>query len=371
MNWSLRRVLRGLVVVVVAIPLFAALILWRQARALSKPLVEDANAIATAHFDVPAAPMTGSIFDCVGPEADSAPDVSRSLPWSDPTVLAVATGRAPSSVLNNGQRAELDAHRAWLFRVFECGKRNQLIAAPGIGPFADFRHGRRQSMPRLMEGLSSIAPLTLRRELENGNADLVLDQCVNGLVVIAGWLRLEGFESMLPTLGPSSRLIAVCTEAKAHASPEALSRFEQRAPALRTIAPTYADVMFIERTQTALRLFGAWIPDDLDAQLPAEARIGTRTQRESKWARGFAATLALRLYWKRFDAGMREVQSACALAPAARDAAIVVAQKRLEAPFLKRFFTADPVDLKYEMYSGYVDNLQRGLVALSRSDAAP
>lgn len=362
----MRRVVLILVAIALGVPLIAAALLWRQSRSLSKPLVEDAKTLAAQRFEVTAAPQTGSVFDCVGPEADVAPDISRTLAWSDPVVLDVAFGRAPTSALSAVQRAELDAHREWMLRVFECGKRNEIVSAPGIGPFADFRHGRRQSMPRLMEGLSSIAPLTFRRELENGNADGVLDHCVDGLVVVAGWLRLEGFESMLPVLGPSSRLLAVCREAKARASPEALARFNARAPALMTIAPSYAEVIFVERTQTALRLFGAWIPDDLDAELPADARIGTRTQRESKWARGFKATLALRLYWKRFDAGMRELQSACVLAPAPRDAAIVVAQKHLEAPFLKQFFAADPVDLKYEMYSGYVDNLGAGLADLAR-----
>lgn len=362
----MRRVVLTLLAIALGVPLIAATLLWRQSRALSKPVIDDAKSLAAYRFEVQAAPVKGSMFDCVGPEADIAPDISRTLAWSDPVVLDVAFGRAPTSALSDTQRAELDAHREWMLRVFECGKRNEIVPAPGIGPFADFRHGRRQSMPRLMEGLSSIAPLTFRRELENGNADAVLDHCVDGLVVMAGWLRLEGFESMLPVLGPSSRMLAVCREARSLASPDALARFNARAPALRMVAPSYADVILVERTQTALRLFGAWIPDDLDAELPAEARISTRAQRESKWARGFTATLALRLYWKRFDSGMREIQSACALAPGPRDTAIVAAQKRLEAPFLKQFFTADPVDLKYEMYSGYVDNLSNGLVDLAR-----
>jgi hypothetical protein len=360
-----RRVVLGLLVLLLLVPLISAGLLQRQSSALGTPVVADANALAAQRFTIAGAPKRGSLFDCLGPQADASPDVSRTLPWSDPGILSVASGAAPLSSLSPEQRSELEAARPWLDQTLDCGRLDEVAAAPGIGPFADFRHGRRQSMPRLMEALASVGTLTLRRELEAGNSDLVLQRCTDGLVLSLAWLRLEGFESMLPVLGPSSRFLALCREAKSRARAEALSQFEARGAGLRALAPTYADVIFVERTQLALRLFGAWLPDALDAQLPAEARIGTRSARESKWARGFTATLALRLYWKRFDAGMREIQTACTLPPAARDAAIVTAQKHLEAPFLKRFFAADPVDLKYEMYSGYVDRLQAELAPLT------
>lgn len=360
----MRRVVITLLAVVLLIPLVGVLLLERQARALGAPLVADARTLAAQRFTVEGAPDAGSIFDCLGPLADTAPD-SSALPWSDPAIVAVASGSAPTSTLDGSRQAQLVATRAWLDQTLDCGRLSEVTAAPGIGPFADFRHGRRQSMPRLMEALSSAGALTLRAELEQGHADLVLDRCVDGLVLSLAWLRLEGFESMLPVLGPSSRFLLLCADAKARASPDALQRFHARAPGLRALAPSYADVIFVERTQLGLRLFGGWLPAALDAELPAEARVGTREQRSAKWARGVSATLALRLHWKRFDAGMRELHAACSLAPAARDAAIVTAQKHLEAPFLKRYFAADPVDLKYEMYSGYVDSLSDRVEALT------
>ncbi|MFT3713859.1 MAG: hypothetical protein QM817_39875 [Archangium sp.] len=361
----MRRVVLGLLALLLVVPLIAAGLLQRQASALGKPLVADANTLAAARHTIVGAPRSGSIFDCLGPQADAAPDISRTLAWSDPSILAVASGAAPVSSLNATQLGELEATRPWLEATLACGQLSDVAPTAGIGPFADFRHGRRQSMPRLMEALSSAGALALRSELQNGNADLVLDRCVDGLVLTLAWLRLEGFESMLPVLGPSNRFLSACRDAKPLASADARGRFAARANGLRALTPTYADVIFVERTQLALRLFGAWLPDSLDAELPAEARVGTRSARESKWARGFTATMALRLYWKRFDSGMREIETACALTPVPRDAAIVLAQKHLEAPFLKRYFAADPVDLKYEMYSGYVDNLGAGVTAVT------
>lgn len=134
---------------------------------------------------------------------------------------------------------------------------------------------------------------------------------------------------------------------------------------MRKLAPDYTEVMSLERTQLGLRLFGAWLPAELDAQLPESARLTTKAQRESKFERGVKATLALRLYWRRFDAGMRQVEAASALPPLQREPAILAAQAKLDAPFLRRFFTADPVDLRYQMYAVYLDQLHATLNQLS------
>jgi hypothetical protein len=362
----MRRVLFGLVLVIVLLPAAAWLLLQRQARALGAPVVADAQALAARRVELAGAPEPGSVFDCLGPVADASPDLSRILPWSDPTIMAVSAGSAPWSTLNPAQQLQVDAAEGWVAGALGCGRRTSIGPTAGLGPFADVRHGRRQSMPRLMEALSTAGVLSLRRTLEAGDADLVLDRCADGLVATVGWLRLEGLEAMLPTLGASAGFRRLCGEAKGRASEAARARFQGRITAVRALAPDYAEVMRLERTQLALRLFGAWLPDDLDAQLPGDARAGTKLQRDSKWARGVLGTLALRLYWRRFDAGLREVEAACALPPVARDSAIRAAQGHLDAPLLKRFFASEPVDLRYEMYAAYLDALHAGLADLEQ-----
>ena len=356
----MRRLVFALVGLVLALLTAGWLILRHQAQTLGEGLVRDAVSLEARRFELNSAP--GEVFECAGREADLSPDVSRSLPWTLPEVRAVTAGTSP---LSDTLRAELETHRPWLERTLACGRLQTIAAAPGLGPFPDIRHGRRQTMPRLMETLSSLAPLAMRDALGRGAPGEALEICGSVLTLTTGWLRLEGLEGMLPTLGASRAVLAACGDALALASPEEAQRFRGRAAELRKLAPDYAEVMSLERTQLGLRLFGAWLPDELDAQLPETARLTTKTQRESKFERGVRATLALRLYWRRFDAGMREVERASSLPPVPREAGILAAQAKLDAPFLRRFFTADPVDLRYQMYAVYLDQLHEALEQLS------
>lgn len=353
----MRRLLLSLVVLMLAILLGGWLILGRQAQTLGEGLVRDAMALDARRFEL-ASGAPGEVFDCAGREADLSPDISRTLPWTLPEVMAVTAGHSP---LNDTFRAELESHRAWLERTLTCGRLKTVAAAPGLGPFPDVRHGRRQSMPRLMEALTSLAPLAMRDALGRNAPAEALEICSSVLTLTTGWLRLEGLEGMLPTLGASRSVLAACADALNTAPDGDAQRFHAKAVELRRLAPDYTEVMSLERTQLGLRLFGAWLPMELDAQLPVTARLTTKSQRESKFDRGVKATLALRLYWRRFDSGMREVEAASALAPAAREAAILRAQARLDAPFLRRFFTSDPVDLRYQMYAVYLDQLHATL----------
>ncbi len=357
----MRRLLLTILGLVVALALTGWLVLRRQAQKLGEGLVQDAQALDARRFELPSGDP-GEIFDCLGHEADLSPDVSRSLPWTLPEVMAVTAGTQPMS---DAFRAELESHRPWLVRTLACGKLKTVTQTAGLGAFPDVRHGRRQSMPRLMEALTSLAPLAMRDALARKAPGEALQICSSVLTLTTGWLRLEGLEGMLPTLGASRSVLAACADALHTASDEDVARFRTRAAELRTLAPQYTEVMALERTQLGLRLFGGWLPADLDAQLPSTARAITKTQRESKYERGMKATLALRLYWRRFDAGMREVEAASALAPAPREAAILKAQANLDAPFLRRFFTADPVDLRYQMYAVYLDNLHATLERLA------
>lgn len=352
----------GLLGVMLALAFF---VFSSQAMRLGEPVVREAIALEARTFELPASPEAGSVFDCLGPEVDRAPDVSRTLPWTSPTVNEVGTGVRPASTLTPAERAEVERHTEWLLRALACGRKRTLAPTAGLGPFPDFLHGRRQSMPRTMETLSSLAPLRMRDALELNQPGEALDTCASVLVLTTGWLRLEGLESMLATMGPARAVMPACREALTHASPDEVTQFKARVHDVFALAPTYAEVMKLERTQLALRLFGAWLPPSLDAQLPATAKRVTKTQRDSKWDRGVSGTLALRFYWRRFDAGMREIEAASALAPVDREAAIVSAQKTLQATFLRRFMAADPVDLRYQMYAVYLDNLRTTLEGLA------
>jgi hypothetical protein len=358
----MRRVWLSLLAVLLALGLVFALVLDRQGRAASEALRTDVNAMQARTLELDAATFKGSVFECVAPEADVAPELSQGLRSLDPTVRAIAQGHAPFSTLPEAQRVEFESHLAWMDRVLACGEQRFVVPTDGIGPYADIRHGRRQSMPRLMDALSSLAPLKWRRT-ETLQSDQVLRECGELWVLAVGWQRLEGLESMLPTLVTMGSTMGLCLEAAKQASPEAKSAFLQRVKDLKSLAPTFSEVMALERTQNALRLFGAWVPLDVNAQLPMEAQRWTQTQRETKWARGVPATLALRLYWRRFEPGMRAVGEANSASEAS------ASQAQLVAPMLRRFMAADPVDLRYDMYIKYVENLATQLRLLEEAAA--
>lgn len=356
----MRRVALSLLGVISLLLLGFWFVLDAQARKLGEGLVLDAIALEGTQFTLPGG--QGAVFECAGKEADLAPDLSRTLPWTRSDVMAATDG---SGALNEPMRATLEEHRAWLTRTLACSRRSSVAPAPGVGPFADLRHGRRQSLPRLMESLTTLAPLAMREDLARGAPADALERCADVLTLGLAWLKLEGLESMLPILGPTRAVLPACREALSAAPAAEQLRAQRRFRDVRALAPHYGQVMAIERTQLGLRLFGAWLPLELDARLPDTARAITRTQRETKFDRGLAATIALRLYWRKFDAGMRSIEEASALSPATRDPRIVAAQKRLAAPFLRRFLAADPVDPKYEMYAAYLDQLLDTLDELS------
>jgi hypothetical protein len=360
----MRRVALSVLIAILALLAAGWMVLGLQARRLGEGLVADANALEARRFGLASDLAAGNLMDCLGAAADVSPDLSQSLPWTSPQVIAATAGSTP---LSETLRAEVARHRPWLAGLLTCASLPTVAPASGVGPFPDALHVRRQTLPRAMEALTSLAPLSMRDDLARSDgADAALVTCGAVLSLTTAWLRLEGLESMLPTLGPSRAVMAPCAEAKRRATDDARDRFVTRVDELQRLAPRYSEVMSLERTQIGLRLFGAWLPTELDAQLPPSARLVTRRQRDGRFDRGVLATLMLRLYWKRFDAGMREAERASLLEPAARETAILAAQARLEAPWLKRFFPADPVDLRYQMYAVYLDQLHAQLEVLAR-----
>ena len=148
----------------------------------------------------------------------------------------------------------------WLGRTLACANLKTIAVAPGLGPFADVRHGRRQTMPRLMESLTSLAPLSMREALERGALAEALQTCGEVLTLTTAWLRLEGLEAMLPTLGASRSVLPACRDALRLVGDDERARFRARAAELLALSPEYPEVMALERTQLGLRLFGAWLP---------------------------------------------------------------------------------------------------------------
>jgi len=353
-----------IVVAPLALVLVIALSAFRhQAVTFGTPLVQDANTLEARSFEVIPASAPGRVFDCVGPQADVAPEPSPNLRWTDPLVRDVIDGVQPLSALPEQAQLELVSAGPWLETTLACGGRTTVAATDGIGPFAEVRHGRRQSMPRMMDFLSTAAPLSLRQLLAQGRVDDARERCLDALVLAIGWLRLEGLEAMLPTLGPLRSTLAVCTAIPLDQSASS-ARFAQRLASVRALVPSFREVLTIERTQVGLRLFGGWLPPSLDVQLPGPARDFTRLQRETLRDRGVPATLALRAYWKRYDAGMRALDDASQQqAGPTRVAALKAAQLTFEAPFLRRFLAADPVDLRYDAYVTYLDSLDAQLDA--------
>lgn len=365
----MRRVLGSVAAVVALVLAGGWLLLGEQARALAGPLVDDAVGLEARRFELRAAGDEGSVFECVGPRADVSPDLSRTLPWLQPEVREVTEGTRAWSGLPLEQRALAEREFTWLAELLACGRRRLVAPVAGIGPFAAVSHGRRQTMPRTMDALASLGPLQMRASLERGDVEAALDVCASTLVLTTAWLRLEGLESMLATFAPTRGVLPACREALSAATPAQRAAFTRRLEDVRDLAPDYAELMRLERTQLALRLFGAWVPGELDGRLPEAAKDITRSRRAERWSRGVGATLALRLYWKRFDRELRAVEAAANLDPASRERDIVAAQDRLASTFLARFFSAPPVDLKYQLYAGYLDTLRAqldGLTAAAR-----
>jgi hypothetical protein len=276
-------------------------------------------------------------------------------------VVRHAMTNAPEFAQDTAARDEAKRLDSWLDDTLRCASKRTIAPVAGTGVFPDLLNRRRQTLPRTMDSLASLVPVAMRERLLDGRADEALAQCAATLTLTTAWFRLEGLESELATLGPSNNVMPVCRDAFLAATPEARQRFAARVQALITLAPDFSEVMRIERVQLSLRHYGAWIAPDLAATFPEQARLAIDKQHTERWSRGVASTLALRQYWKQFDRGMRELEIVSALGAPEREREIERVQKQLEAPFLWRFLAAAPVDLKYQLYSPYVDRLRDDL----------
>lgn len=363
----MRRVVLTLVGLVLLLPVATWLVLRAQARRLGEVLVTEARTLEARRFTLAAAARDGDVIECLARASDAAPDLSRVLPWTHPAVRALAEGRARWASLPEPLAAEAARRRAWLLQVIGCAELREVAATEGLGPFADFLHSRRQALPRLLDDVATLAPLAMSEALHEARPDDALVTCGAVLLHTSALTRLEGFEAMLPALIASRAVLELCPDAHAAASPAARRAFAARARDVLALLPGYAEVLAVERVQQSLRLFGGWVPDDLDAMLPAGARLITHARRQRPLERGVLGALATRLSWRRFDAGMREVERAARLPGTA---GLEAAQEQARSRLLERVLGGPLVDFQYQLYADSGARQRRWLEGLL-SSAAP
>lgn len=352
----MRRVLVGVLAILLGLPLAGWAVLRRQAATLGAQLVDDAHRLDDVRFTRAGRP--GNELDCLGHHADVAPDTSRAVPWTHPVVLGVREGSLPVAELPPEMREVLDARTPWLDSLTACAALDTVAPTAGLGPIPEPNHPRRQALPRLQESVMSLLPLRLRARLADGRVDEAALACTAGLQLGLDVYRLEGLEGLLGALATTRALVPACAAAADAASPGGRARFLAAVERLRGELPPFSRDMQLERVQLSLRLFGAWLPADLDARLPAAARAITASARAATTERGLVPTTALRLSWRRFDAAMRRCAEAADLPEPARTAALVAAMKGFESPTLHRFLTAEPADLRYQLYAQEADQLR-------------
>jgi hypothetical protein len=368
----MRRVLLALAVVVIGLPVGGWLVLRRQAAALGATLVADARRAEDTRFTRPG--RDGNELDCLGRHADLAPDSSRVVPWTHPTVLGAREGSLPPSVLPQPMLDFLHTHEPWLDSLVDCARFGTVAPTDGFGPTADAQHPRRQLLPRLDDAVMALMPLHLREVTLAGRADDATRACTSTLQLLLDVYRLEGLEGLLGALATTRSLVPACAAAADAASDESRARYAADVTRLRSELPPFSRVMQLERLQLSLRLFGPWLPGDVDAQLPPGARAITAAARATSGGRGVVPTAALRLYWRRFDAAMQRCVDVADLPEPARTPALVDAMRGFESPTLHRFFTSEPADLRYQLYAQEADQLRvmLELLALAAAvDAAP
>ena len=368
----MRRVFLALAVVLVGLPVGGWLVLRRQANALGAKLVDDAQRLEDTRFTRSGRP--GNEMDCLGRQADLAPDSSIVVPWMHPTVLGVREGSLPLSALSQPMQDFLHAQAPWLDALVACAGFDTVAPTAGIGPAVDPTHPRRQALPKLGDAVMALMPPHLLEWTRSGRADDAALACVSTLQLMVDVYRLEGLEGLLGALATTRTLAPACAAASDAASDDARARYAAAVSRLRDELPPFSRVMQLERVQLSLRLFGPWLPRDLDARLPPGAQAITSAARSSRETRGLVPTAALRLYWRRFDAAMQRCADVADLPEPARTPALVDAMGGFESPTLHRFFTSEPADLRYQLYAQEADQVRvmLDLLALAATiDTAP
>lgn len=349
-RWGLRAVLGGLLVLPVLLVGGLVVSSELRARRLAAKLVTDANRLSTQERRRPAhrEPTDGSVTRCLEVALDTAPDVSREVPWLTPAMLAVRRGEAPLETLPAATLDALARDDPWLRRTLACTHLGTLGAGDGLGPLAEPVHARRQALPRLQEATSALTPLRVRLLVQHGQLAEALDVCGDALALAGDLLWLEGPEASLGALGQSTGVVPPCADALWAADDATAREFLRQLEVLRANAPPYSRVMELERVAQELHLFGGFVTPEQAATLPKGAVTMVTTA--SALSRSRAERVGLARWWSSADRAFLEVLAAADLPEPRRTREIVAAQRGFESPWL-RLLTVPPLDVRYQMYA--------------------
>jgi hypothetical protein len=347
----MRRVVIALVLLVVGLPLAGFFRLQMRNGALGHALALDAVALERTSLSS-TAPGTeeGNLLACVEGQL-ALVKVPRALVSSgDEQVTRVRVGGG-FSTLSAEVQAQVSAEEPLGRMLPRCARFRSLEAMPAVGPLTS--PTLEQHLPEAVSRLMTLAPLLVRRDLEWGGAP-PLQLCGQALVLAAALLDVRSLEGMLGVLGLTRMMMSPCTDALAVAPREDVVEFLRLMQHARAFFPAFSRLMEVERVQGALRLFGPSMSGADLALLPPGARDLAMSS-----VRNWREALALPLYWARFDVTMRRLVTAQVdQAAPARTAYLHDAMRGFEAPLTVWLLGWAPVDPKYDLYAGEVDDLR-------------
>ncbi len=346
-----------------------------RAKRLAERLVADAVVLANQRRERPPhrEATHGSVTRCLEAALDTAPDVSRDVPWMTPQSLAVRRGEAPLESLPSSALEALTKHDPWLRSTLACTHLDTLEAGAGLGPLADPLHPRRQALPTLQETTAALAPLRVRLLVEHGQLNEALEVCGDALALAGDLLWLEGPEASLGALGQATSVVPPCAEALWRAQSAEAATFQLQLARLRANAPLYSRVVQLERVAQELHIFGAFVTAEQATSLPVGPSSMVRTA--SSLSRSRVERVGLARWWSSADRAFTGVIAAADLPEPRRSREIVLAQKDFESRWLS-LVKVPPLDVRYQMYAESHEALPMalellGTVAQLREGATP
>lgn len=324
-----------------------------RAKRFTEPLVADA--IRVASFSRSRVRLQqGSAGECLARALDTAPDVSRDVPWSTPTIHDVIVGTKPLTDLPGTALDSMARNDPWLRSTVACTRLPLLEPVDGVGPLAVLAHPRRQALPKLQETAGTLTPLRVRVLVEHGAFAEAMELCADALGLASDELWLEGHEASLGGLGQANRLVQPCADAVWRSRDEALVReLKDRLALLAREAPPYSHVMELERVAQSLSVFGGFMSAEQRGRLPAgaEAMVVTASR-----PRPLLERLALAAWWPSADRAFRGLVTVADAPVVDRTRLMVAARGDFESPWM-RVFGGMPLDVRYELYAESHDAL--------------
>lgn len=363
-RWGFRLVLGALALLPIGLVAGLSLSSELRAKRLAERLVADALVLANQRRERPPHrdAKVGSVTRCLEAALDTAPDVSRDVPWMTPQSLAVRRGEAPVESLPSRALEALTKHDPWLRSTIACTHFDTLEAGAGLGPLVDPLHPRRQALPTLQEAAAALAPLRVRLLVEHGQLAEALEVCGDSLALAGDLLWLEGPEASLGALSQATGVVPSCAEALWRASDDEAAAFQLQLDRVRANAPPYSRVVQLERVAQELHIFGAFVTPEQATSLPAGPLSMVRTAQSL--ARSRVERVGLARWWSSADRAFAGVMAAADLPEPRRSREIVLAQKDFESKWLS-LVKVPPLDVRYQMYAESHEALPMSLELLS------